>query len=31
MKRYEGALEKLDGMFEQCNAPAEAGSIERDV
>jgi len=26
MKRCEGALEKLDGTFEQCDNAAEGGS-----
>jgi len=26
MKRCEGMLEKIDGTFEQCDAPAETGS-----
>lgn len=29
-KRCEGALLRMkDGRYEQCDAPAEAGSIER--
>ena len=26
MKRCEAMLEKIDGTFEQCDTPAEAGS-----
>ena len=26
MKRCEGRLERIDGGYEQCDAPAEAGS-----
>jgi hypothetical protein len=28
VKRCGGALEEADGRYEQCDAPAEAGSIE---
>lgn len=28
MKRCEGALLRIDGLYEQCDGVAEAGSIE---